>query len=82
MAVLEAKRTSLLSAEYWINNILAGVIVCVVVLPPAMASPSPQGLSLRKVLCGFWLVICLAVWWLCLYRCYCPHCYQYSQWCG
>lgn len=52
IAVLEAKRTSLLSAEYWINNILAGVIVGVVALPPAMASPPPQGLSLKKVLCG------------------------------
>ena len=43
IAILEAKRTGLLSKKYWLSNILAGVIVGVVALPLAMAFAIASG---------------------------------------
>jgi len=43
IAILEAKRAGLLSKEYWLNNILAGVIVGIVALPLAMAFAIASG---------------------------------------
>lgn len=43
IAILEAKRAGLLSRKYWLNNILAGVIVGVVALPLAMAFAIASG---------------------------------------
>jgi len=43
IAILEAKRTGLLSKKHWLNNILAGVIVGVVALPLAMAFAIASG---------------------------------------
>ncbi|HPX89872.1 MAG TPA: SulP family inorganic anion transporter [Methylophilaceae bacterium] len=43
IAILEAKRAGLLSKEYWLNNISAGVIVGVVALPLAMAFAIASG---------------------------------------
>jgi len=43
IAILEAKRSGLLSKEHWLNNILAGVIVGVVALPLAMAFAIASG---------------------------------------
>lgn len=43
IAILEAKRAGLLSKHYWLNNILAGVIVGIVALPLAMAFAIASG---------------------------------------
>ena len=43
IAILEAKRAGLLSRNYWLNNVLAGVIVGVVALPLAMAFAIASG---------------------------------------
>lgn len=43
IAILEAKRAGLLSRQYWMNNILAGMIVGVVALPLAMAFAIASG---------------------------------------
>lgn len=45
IAILEAKRASLLSREHWMNNILAGVIVGVFALPLAMAFAIASGVK-------------------------------------
>ena len=79
IAILEAKRASLLFREHWMNNILAGVIVSVVELPPAMAFSITSGVNLSKL--QLRLVGCLAVWCLRFYWCCCPRYYQYSQRC-
>jgi len=43
IAILEAKRTGLLSKKHWLNNLMAGVIVGVVALPLAMAFAIASG---------------------------------------
>ncbi len=43
LALLEAKRAGLLQPKYWLNNIVAGVIVGVVALPLAMAFAIASG---------------------------------------
>jgi SulP family sulfate permease len=43
IAILEAKRAGLFSRRYWLNNILAGVIVGIVALPLAMAFAIASG---------------------------------------
>jgi SulP family sulfate permease len=43
IAILEAKRAGLFSKRYWLNNILAGVIVGIVALPLAMAFAIASG---------------------------------------
>lgn len=43
IAILEAKRAGLFSKHYWLNNIMAGVIVGIVALPLAMAFAIASG---------------------------------------
>lgn len=43
IAILQAKKDGLLSKHYWINNVVAGVIVGVVALPLAMAFAIASG---------------------------------------
>lgn len=43
IAILEAKRAGLLTKDYWLNNILAGLIVGIVALPLAMAFAIASG---------------------------------------
>lgn len=45
IAILEAKRAGLLARQYWLSNIVAGVIVGVVALPLAMAFAIASGVK-------------------------------------